>query len=474
MSQKQSLINLEGLNLPQEGYIRNNIYERLGKLTYKKNPIQAIEYLSNAVVEAKNQENTKKIIELSGYLTESCKLAQKYPAVIETIDNLLNLFEGKSKAEIQKALIKTRKLGALLAVGNYEEINNTVNTEINLVLSEAIRQKKKLSYISKEDLYRSWIDSNITLIEAYAYQGNPVAFELVDVVEKEIFKDEKNVDEELEKKLKLSCALCYTTKGIFSQSDEILHTLIKELSNSKEDSMLTSKWNMITLFNKILRSDFENIKEDLFEAATYANNIGDNFTKNILKTLLAYVILEEGDSLRALEICQEQMNYFSNEKIALGALIAWYISAKATLNISGADKAIEICEKSIQISESTKINSIWFKVLFQILMAHAYIIKGDLESAKMYTELASQDVNQNELNYFMLLIVRLRALIMQESVDSIEKDKKPELALAAVKMFEKALSLSNKLNLEKLNYKIQKELTSFKASCQLKRITLQE
>ena len=223
-----------------------------------------------------------------------------------------------------------------------------------------------------------------------------------------------------------------------------------------------------------MRSDFENIKEDLFEAATYANNIGDNFTKNILKTLLAYVILEEGDSLRALEICQEQMNYFSNEKIALGALIAWYISAKATLNISGADKAIEICEKSIQISESTKINSIWFKVLFQILMAHAYIIKGDLESAKMYTELASQDVNQNELNYFMLLIVRLRALIMQESVDSIEKDKKPELALAAVKMFEKALSLSNKLNLEKLNYKIQKELTSFKASCQLKRITLQE
>ena len=471
MSQKQSLVNLTNA-ITNESYVKNNIYERLGKLTYKKNPSQAIEYLSNAIVEAKNKNEPQKIVELSGYLAQSCKITQKYPAVIETIDNVLSLYQLKPKTEIQKALIKTRKLDALLNLGNYEEIINTLNTEINPVLSEILRTKKKVSYISRDDMYDSWIKANITLIEAYAYQGSPLAFELIDLIEKEVYKDIKNTDEDLNKKLKLSCALSYTMKGVFDQSDEILHTLIKEFN--KEDNLLISKWNMITLFNKILRLDYETIKEDLFEAVTFANNIGDNLTKNILKTLLAFVILEEGDALRALEICQEQMEYFSTEKIALGALISWYISARATLKISGPDKAIEICEKSIQISESTKINSSWFKILFQIFMAKCYVLKGDLESAKMYTELASQDVNMCELNYFMLQIIRLRAKITEESIEKAPFEKKTELANVSVKMYEKALSLSTKLNLEKVNYKIQKELTSLKASCKLKRITLQD
>ncbi len=472
ISQQQSLINLEGSGIPLENYIKNNAFERLGKLTYRKFPDGAIEYLSNAIVEAKNKNDNKKVIELSGYLTESCKLSQRYTAVIETVDNILSLFDNKEKSELQKALIKTRKLEALVNTGNYEEVINTVNTEINPLLSEAVRAKKKLPYISKENLYDSWILSNINLIEAYTFQGSPLSFELISLIEKEIFKDSKNINEDLVKRLKLACALSYTAKGFFEQSDEILHTLIKEFS--KEDYFLISKWNMITLFNKVLRYDFENIKEDLFEAVTYANNIGDNYTKNILKTVLAFVLLKEDDSLRALEICQEQMSYFSNEKIALGALIAWYISARATLKISGPDKAIEICEKSIQIAENPRINTIWFKSLFQILMAEYYVIKGDLESAKMYIELASQDVNQNELNYFMVQIVRQRALIMQESIENVEAGKKTELANAAIKMYEKALSLSMKLNLEKMNYKIQKDLTALKASCKLKRIKTED
>ncbi len=473
MSQKQSLINLEDLDIDNKEYIKNNIYERLGKLTYKKNPPQAVEYLSNSVIEAKNEDNIPKVIELSGYLVESCKLSQKYTAVIETVDNLLSLFKG-AKFELQRALIKTRKLNALLNTGNYEEIINTVNNEINPVLSDAIRNKKKVPYISKDDLYTSWIDSNIILVEAYAYQGNPVAFELVEVVEKEIYKDSKKINKHISMKLQLACALCYTMKGILNQSDEILHNLIKEFTNTGEDSFLISKWNMITLFNKILRMDNENIKEDLFEAVTYANNIGDFLVKNILKTLLAYVIIEENDPLKALEICKEQMNYFSNEKVALGALIAWYISARATLKISGAPKAIEICEKSIQIAKNPKINTIWFKVLFQLLLAKCYIIKNDLESAKMYVELASQDVNQNELNYFMVLVVRMRAIIMRESIDTINEDKKAECAVAAKKMFEKAINLSSKLDLTKLNEIIKKELISLIASSKLKRINIDE
>lgn len=471
ISQKQSLINITGSGVPLEKYIENNIFERLGKLTYQKAPESAVEYLSNAIVDAKSKNDSKKVIELSGYLAEACRVSQKYTNVIETIDNVLGFFNSKAKSELQTALIKTRKIESLLKTGNYEEVINIVNTEVNPQLSDIIKSKKKLQFISKENLYETWIKSNIFLAEAYAYQGNPLTFELISLIEKEIFKDSKNVNIDLEKKLKLVCALGYTIKGIYTQSEEILHTLIKEFS--KDDNILISKWNMITIFNKILRHDFENIKEDLFEAVTYANNIGDNYTKNILKTVLAYVILEEGDALRALEICQEEMGYFSSEKIALGALIAWYISAKATLKISGPDKTIEICEKSIEIAQSTKINTIWFKVLFQLLMIDCYIIKDDLESAKMYLELTSQDVNQNELNYFMLQIVRLRAIIMQESIDKVEAEKKKELAKTVIMTFEKAITLSTKLNLTYMTEKIQKELTSFKASCKLKRVSVE-
>ena len=63
---------------------------------------------------------------------------------------------------------------------------------------------------------------------------------------------------------------------------------------------------------------------------------------------------------------------------------------------------------------------------------------------------------------------------MQDSIDKIPDDKKTELANSAVKMFEKALSLSSKLNLDVISAKIRKELTSFKASCRLKRITVSE
>lgn len=474
MSQKQSLVALEGLNIKEESLVSNNIYERVGKLTYKKTPMQAIEYISNAIVDAKMQGNNEKVIELSGYLAKSSMLAQKYPAVIETIDNLVLLFPDVQKFQIYKALIKTRKLEALLAVGNFEEISNLMNTEINPQLSEFLKQKKKLPFILKEEVYIAWLKSNIIHIESLAYQGNPVSFELTECVEKELLKNPKEEFSELRKMFKLASALSYTMKGFVNDSDEILHSAIKDFSQSKNDSFLISKWNMITIFNKILRLEFENIKEDLFEAVTYANNIGDNFVKNILKAVLAYVILEEGDSLRAIEICQEQMSYFSNEKIALGALISWYISARATLKISGADKAIEICEKSIQITENPKINSSWFRILFRLLMIKAYLIKDDIESAKMYIELANEEVNHNEINYFMVLIARMRAIILQEMIDKVPMDKKTPLASTTVKAFEKALQLSSKLALDKLNYKINKELTSFRASCELKRITIQE
>lgn len=137
---------------------------------------------------------------------------------------------------------------------------------------------------------------------------------------------------------------------------------------------------------------------------------------------------------------------------------------------NGADKAIEICEKAIKICESTKINSIYFKILFQALMAKAYLNKGELDNAKTYSELAFQDANINELVFLQMILYKLRANIMQDSIATIDASRKLEVAQNTIKTYEKALNIATNLNLTRHHYVIQKELTSFKAYCQLKRI----
>lgn len=470
MCQKQSLILLEDVKLPNFDYIKNNICERLGKLTYVKNPKEAMEYLSNAIVCAQGKGDESKVVELSGYLIQSCKIAQNYSAIVETVDAVLLIY-SKPKQDLQRALIKTRKLEALLQLGNWSEIASIVNNEVNPVLQEYLRHPKKNDFADSREVYETWIMANIVLAESYAQQGNPLAFELIEEIQKELNKDKSHKSTRLRVHLALAHACAQTSRGFVKDSDEILQSILKDFSYAISDLKLVSKWNLIDIFNKIFAGNFDNIKEDLFEAVTFANNCGDDFTKNILKTMLAYVLLKENNALRSLEICAEQMTYFSDKKIAFGALLAWYISAKSTLPSSGPDRCIEICEKAVTICESAKISSINFKILFQELLSRAYLQKGDFDNSKMFCELALQDASANELIFLQMCLYRLRANIMQDSIVKAEEDKKLQLAQNTVRVYEKAILLASRLGLDKHHYVIQKELTAFRAYCQLNRIS---
>lgn len=470
MCQKQSLILLKDVKLPNFDYVRNNICERLGKLTYLKNPKEAMEFLSNAIVCAQNKNDENKIVELSGYLIQSSKIAQNYCAIVETVDAVLNIY-SKPKQELERALIKTRKLEALLQLGNWKEIASITNNEVNPVLQEYLKHPKKTDFATTREIWETWIAANITLAEAYAQQGSPLAFELIEELQKEVNRDKSPSSAHLKLSLALVYAFAQTSRGYVKDSDEILQSIVKDFSYAIDDAKVVSKWNMIDIFNKIFALDFENIKEELFEDVTFANNCGDEYSKNILKTVLAFVLYKENNFMRALEICGEQMSYFSDKKIALGALIAWYISAKATLPTSGPDRCIEICEKAVMICESAKISSIYFKILFQELLARAYQQKADYDNAKMFCELALQDAGANELIYLQMNLYRLRANIIKDAILRAEPDKKLQLAQNAIRVFERAVLYASRLNLSKHQYAIQKELTAFRAYCQLNRIS---
>ena len=164
------------------------------------------------------------------------------------------------------------------------------------------------------------------------------------------------------------------------------------------------------------------------------------------------------------------MQYFSSKKIAFGALLAWYISAAATANNKTDMYCIEICEKAVKICENAQNNNSFFKILFQELLAKAYLKLNDKENAKMYCDLALESALSNELIYLQVRLNELRANIARECLSQQPDNKKYEYAQNVLKMYNRTIDMANNLNLKKYVKKLEKEMTSFRAHCQLNRI----
>lgn len=128
------------------------------------------------------------------------------------------------------------------------------------------------------------------------------------------------------------------------------------------------------------------MREELFEAVTFANNSGDNFTKNIIKTLLGKLLKDENKAQQALEIYNEQVTYFAKEKMALGALLAWYLIADATIVTENSKSAIDVASQALEISVNPNIDNSFFTVNFRFVLGKAYMNIADYTSAKINIE----------------------------------------------------------------------------------------
>ena len=472
MAQKQSLILLESVKVNNFEYTRTNICERLGKLNYIKHPQEAKEYLSNAIIAAQKNDDVNKIIDLSGYITKSAYLTQDYTGVVEIIDNVLKYFDSKDKSqkksitELQIALIKTRKINALLKMGSWEEIVNIVNTEINPVLQKNLNMFTNHKWVSQSEIFYAWVECNILLAQSYAQQGSPLASELIPEIKK-VIKDSKN--DKLKLRLAFAEAMLATSIGGFNSSNIMLEEILKNYSYMM-DSEFFNEWNIINIINKILLMETKDIKKELFEATAYANNTNDELSKHILKTLLAYIFLEERTFVKAIEIATNEMQYFSSKKIAFGALLAWYISAAATAANQASSYCIEICEKAVKICENAQNNNIYFKILFQELLSRTYLKTNDKENASLYCDLAYQGADANELYYLKIRLEELKAIIAKEYLSAQPDKKKADFAQNIIKIYNRAITMAQRLSMKKYTKTLEKELTSFKAHCQLNRI----
>ena len=153
---------------------------------------------------------------------------------------------------------------------------------------------------------------------------------------------------------------------------------------------------------------------ELFNVAAYANNVNDNFTKNILKTILAKILKDSNQTKKALEILEEQVSYFAKEKVATGVLLSWYLIAEIKLITSGTQFALDIANKALDIAQSPNINNYYFITLFNKLIGEIYLAKQDFDSAKVYLEKSIYIAKQFDLERIQVAIYLQSAKLYQE------------------------------------------------------------
>ncbi len=108
-------------------------------------------------------------------------------------------------------------------------------------------------------------------------------------------------------------------------------------------------------------------------------------------------------------------------------------------------------------------------VLYKKLIAEIFLIKGDMDSAKMYIEKGLMIVKQYDMKLLRISLYQLYAKYLEEMV-SKKPQNKANYAHNAIEAYKKALAMTNDMDIPNIQADINKNLASFKAFCQLNQI----
>ena len=469
IAQKQALRLIENKNSDFYNKIKFNINSRVGKLLEPIDHTSAFDYLQNAIMML-GDDSVEESIELLGYLASCSMKSGNYWGVIECSENVLNKIPDAMSFE--KVLVKTRLVKPLLCLGNCGQLINLVETEILPHLEKVLAKGRNLSIISIDELYETWLSVYFCLAEALIYQGDNRAFEVLKTIYEIL---EKNSDSDRTKvcRANILLALANTIKGDLALSTKILDDILKEFSIDNLDSAMVSKWNFVDILNKFYAKNYSTLYTELFNVAAYANNINDNFTKNILKTLLAKMFQDSSQNKKALEILEEQVAYFAKEKVATGVLLSWYLIAEIKLITSGSQFALDIATKALDIAQTPNINNYYFIAMFNKLIGEIYLAKQDFESSKVYFEKAIAIAKQFDLQYVLLKTYLQAAKLYQEL--ALPKTGSRGLYIKqAIKMFQLAKNIPVVAEQVVFQKEIKKELNILTSFCKLNGIILKK
>lgn len=437
ISQKQCLALLNEFNENETLNIRYNISERLGKLLTEYDAEEALEFLPDAIANARTENNEVKEIELLGYLSLCCKKTGKYFGNVECVDNVLK--KMKPSQEIETALVKTSKLESLLNIGNCGEVINLIDNDIMPVLSNYLAKPKLNKTIPLLFLYDTWIRIHLTLAHALALQGNNRSFEVLNKLFNIIEKHKVN-DYQLHCKAKLTLALANTMQGNFETSNNLLEDIERNYKDKVMDGETISRMNLISIINRFMTKQYDQLQEILFESVTFANNTGDNFTKNILKVLLGKMFKDDKKAKHALEIYNEQVTYFAKEKMALGALLSWLLIAEAVMITESPKNTIDIANNALEIAQNPRINNTFFIVHLKMILAQAYMELSDYETAKINLESAVILAKKYAMNDTLSRLYILFGKYYRD-LGTVQSNNQMDYLKGSLKMFENAMTI---------------------------------
>lgn len=471
IAQKQCLKILEEQDVADSEIIKTQIYEEIGKLLCEKSPSEAVTYLANVLDFEIKESNVRKVIDLSGYFIKSCYLTGNYFGVTEAVDTIIKCIDSvqANVSGLDRALINTRKLKALLNIGNSEQIVNLVNEDIIPELDKGLNLKPiETSY--RNIIINAWLISKIALAKAYSLQGNNQVLNTISEIREFIEKYNYNSNY-YSTQVDIIDAFAKTILGDINKSNELLNNIAASYKDKNMEKNLLAEWNLINIINRVLSGQKNDLKVDLFELAAYTNNINEHFIKNIIKLILGSVLKEEGNTIKALEIYNEEITYFAKEKVAIGALLSWALIVKLSMETGEDDKALNTATKSLEIAQSPKINNYFFIIYFQKYLAEIYQRKGDLAAAKMYLEKSIMLAKQFELKYQLIELYIAYAKYTEE----VMKNKhiySSENVRTASELYNKAVLLAKELRLPNMIEFATRERSGFKTFCQLNSIEI--
>ncbi len=469
ISQKQALKLIENKTSPYYQKIKKNIYTRVGKLLEPIDHEAAFEYLQHAVMMLDDNEEYEHI-ELLGYLASTSLKSGNFWGAIECADNVLNKIP--EDMELERTLVKSRQVNPLVKLGNYGQVINLIDTEIMPVFEKYLAKGKNTQVISIKDLYQTWLDIYFELAEALTFQGDNRMFDIIKLIF-DIIEKNQITDMLILCKAHLALALANTIKGDLKTSEKILDDILKEYSLDNMDAFAVSRWNFIDIVNKFMKKDYDSLYTELFNVVSYANNVNDNFTKNILKTLLAKMLRDKNETKKSLEILEEQVAYFAHEKVATGVLLSWYLIAKIRLVTSGTQFALDIATKALDIAQGPNINNFYFICLFNRLIGEIYMAKQDFDSAKVYIEKSIFIAKQFNLENILVKSYILYAKFYQE-LALPKSSLRANYIKQSLKMFQLAKNVSIVSTHPHLQKLIKSELSILTSFCKLNGIMLKK
>ncbi len=469
ITQKQALKLIENKNTEFHQHVKKNIYTRVGKLLEPIDHVLALEYLQKASAMI-DENNVAEQIEILGYIASCAMKSGNYCGAIECVENVLNKVPDEKSFE--KILIKTKLATPLLRLGNYGQLINLVETELLNNLEKNLSRGKDTPQISIKDLFKTWLNVYFDYAEALVFQGDNKAFDTIKNIYNILDKNQ-TTDPSLICRTNLLLALANTIKGDVKLSNKILDDILNEYTLDSMDSFIVSRWNFIDILNKFFMNDYNTLHSELFNVAAYANNVNDNFTKNILKTLLAKILKSNNQSKRALEILEEQVSYFAKEKIATGVLLSWYLIAEIKLITNGTQFALDIATKSLDIAQGSNINNYYFIAMFNKLIGEIYLAKQDFESSKVYLERTIVIAKQFDLQ-FILVKAYLQCAKLYQELALPKTSQRGNYIKQALKMFQNAKNVPIVSENSALQKEIKDDLNILTSFCKLNGIILKK